>query len=129
MTDIMEQILNLMMDNGKSASDITKKLKILGNGSMQKGLIRIKEFFENDATARAIKERSKGRQQGVIIGAFGTVTLGAIIAFAAKEKKKKTAHEAEGREILNVMESKISASESSIDAMDSSDTDFGDDKL
>ena len=43
MTDIMDQILNLMMDNGKSASDITKKLKILGNGSMQKGLIRIKD--------------------------------------------------------------------------------------
>lgn len=126
MNDIMEQILNLMMDNGNSASDITQKLKILGNGSMRKGLIRIKDFFENDATTRAIKERTKGIQQGVIIGAFGTVTLGAIIAFATKEKKKKTAHEAEEQKILNVMESKTPASESS---MDSNDADFGDDKL
>lgn len=129
MTDIMEQILNLMMDNSKSASDITKKLKILGNGSMQKGLIRIKDFFENDATARAIKERTKGRHEGVIIGTLGTATLGVIIAFAANKKKKKTAHETEGQEILKVIESSILSSEASIDTTNSSDTDIDDNKI
>ena len=37
MTNTATQIANLMMNNGKTAADMTHAVKVLGNGSMQQG--------------------------------------------------------------------------------------------
>lgn len=115
MTNVGKQILNLMNDTNKSAPDITHALKVLGNGSMQKGLSRIRDFFRDEVGAA----QNKGRIQGVIFGILGTAAFGSLIALNVYNKKKKTAHETEGQEIIKVLNSNVPASESSVDAMDS----------
>lgn len=39
-----KQIIDLITDHNKSASDMTHALKILGNGNMQKGFTRIENI-------------------------------------------------------------------------------------
>ena len=121
MTNTGKQILNLMKDNGKSAPDMTHSLKVLGNGSMQKGFARIEDFFTDEVNATAKKELTKGRIQGVIGSVLGTAALGGLITLIINKKKRKAAHEAEGQEILKVMKSNTPVSKSPMNAMDSDD--------
>ena len=121
MTNTGRQIANLMMDNGKSASDMTHAIKALGNGSMQQGFSSIGAFFKDEASIAAARSLAKGRVQGGIVGILGTVTVGSIIAYAVNKKKKMDDHEAKGRIILKTMEATVSESdkEAEVDSVES----------
>ena len=53
MTNTATQIANLMMNNGKTAADMTHAVKVLGNGSMQQGFARIGSYFTKEAAIAA----------------------------------------------------------------------------
>lgn len=104
MTNTAKEIANLMMNNGKSASEMTHALSDLGGGSMQNGFAHIWEFF----TEEAANELSRGRIQGGIVGALVAAAVGSTIYAVSKKKEKKAAHEAQGQTILNAMKSDAS---------------------
>lgn len=106
MTNTGRQITNLMMDTGKSAADMTHAVKVLGNGSMQQGFSRIGAFFSEEVATAAANGLATGRVQGGIAGMLGTAAVGGIIAFVINRKRKKDAHEAEGKIILQAMQEK-----------------------
>ena len=105
MSNTGKQIANLMMDTGKSAPDMTHAVKVLGNGSMQKGFSRIGKYFMDEINTANKKGPTKGRIQGGIAGALGAVALGGAIKFAIDKKHKHSAHEIEGQKILKEMQS------------------------
>ena len=119
MTSEGRQIANLMMDTGKSAADMTHAVKILGDGSMQKGFARIGEFFSKEVAMETAKGRATGRIQGGVAGILGVLAIegiiAGIIAYANHRKEKKAEHSAEGQIILKTLETET-ASESSISA-------------
>ena len=108
MTNTATQIANLMMNNGKTAADMTHAVKVLGNGSMQQGFARIGSYFTKEAAIAAAKGLAKGRIQGGVVGVIGTVAAGGIIAYFVNKNKQKADHEEEGRKILQGMEEKAS---------------------
>ena len=108
MTNTATQIANLMMNNGKTAADMTHAVKVLGNGSMQQGFARIGSYFTKEAAIAAAKGLAKGRIQGGVVRVLGTVAAGGIIAYFVNKNKQKADHEEEGRRILQVMVEKAS---------------------
>lgn len=104
MTNTGRQIANLMIDNGKTAADMTHAVKVLGNGSMQKGFSRIGVYFSEEVAAAAAKGLTTGRMQGGFVGVLGTAAVCGIIAYAVNRKKQNEVHETEGRKILCAME-------------------------
>jgi len=104
MTNIAREIATLIMSNGKSAADMTHAIKVLGNGSMQEGLTRVASYFTKESAMIAAKSLSKGRFQGVVIGAVGATAVCGGIALAVNYKKRQQKdHDAEGRKILSTM--------------------------
>ena len=108
MTNTATQIANLMMNNGKTAADMTHAVKVLGNGSMQQGFARIGSYFTKETAMAAAKGLAKGRIQGGVVGVLGTAAAGGIIAYFVSKNKQKADHEEEGRKILQVMGEKAS---------------------
>ena len=53
-TSTGKQIANLLTESGKSAADMTHLVKVLGEGSMQKGLTRIGTYFEKEMADAAM---------------------------------------------------------------------------
>ena len=104
MTNTAMQIANLMKNNEKNAADMTHAVKILGEGSMQRGFARIGEYFSAEVADAAAKSLMSGRIQGGIVGILGTAAVGGLAWWLTREKKAKAAHEAEGRTILRTME-------------------------
>lgn len=103
MTKIGEQLTDLMVNQGKTAPEITHALKILGNGNMQHGFSRIGEFFSEEINNASLKGLFKGRIQGGIAGALGTITLGGLISLIINKRKQSASHETEGQEILKAL--------------------------
>lgn len=105
-----KQIANLLTESGKSAADMTHLVKVLGEGSMQKGLTRIGTYFQKEiavATKHGLKE---GFIKGGIAGSVGTIIIlggGYLIRKkkneAAREAELLALHEAEGQAILNAL--------------------------
>ena len=104
MTNTAMQIANLMMNNGKNAADMTHAVKILGEGSMQRGFARIGEYFSAEVADATAKGLMSGRIQGGIVGILGTATIGGLAWWLTRDRKAKAAHETEGRTILRTME-------------------------
>lgn len=124
MTNTGKEIANLMMNNGKSASELTHALSELGGGSMQKGFARIGKYFTEESAKAAAKGLSRGRIQGGIVGVLVTTAVGGTIYVVAKKKEKDAAHEAEGQTILNAMKSEASISGApAVDSESPSETD------
>ena len=109
-----KQIANLLTESGKSAADMTHLVKVLGEGSMQKGLTRIGSFFQQEIAITAKNSLQKGIIQGAVAGSVGTIIAGGGIYGVyrlIKKKKNETAkdaeqlalHEAEGHAILNAL--------------------------
>ena len=103
------QIANLMMSNGKNAADMTHAVKILGGGSMQRGFARIGEYFSAEVADAATKGLMRGRIQGGLVGILGTAAIGGLAWWLARDRQA-AAHEAEGRTILNTMETSYAPS-------------------
>lgn len=87
--------------------------------------MRIGEFLEEENT----KALTRGRIQGTIFGALAIVGVKSIVTLAINKRKKKASHEAEGKEILKVIESSRPTLDSPIDTNDSNDIDTTDDTL
>lgn len=61
MNNIAEEIYDLVNTTGKSAPDMTKALKNIGDGDMQQGIKKLSDFFS--ATAKEI-----GLERGLKLG-------------------------------------------------------------
>lgn len=86
MNDIGKQITALIESGGKAASAMTHALKKIGNGDMQKGIMRIANF---------------SKKEGIVIGAVGgALTATALIFAFQKALKEHKKHKAEGEAIL-----------------------------
>lgn len=109
------QIANLMMDNNKNAADMTHAVKVLGNGSMQRGFFRIGEFFSKEIDLANAAGLRRGRIQGGLVGALGAFCVGGLIWWLAQDGEDKTAHEAEGQKILRTMETAKAPSDTDTD--------------
>ena len=115
MSDIWQEIQELIHTTGKTAPDMTKALKRIGDGSMHSGLRKLVEF---SFAAKQEKIRSEafrmGERSGWIKGSL--VTLAAAGALAAgvmcwKDRQTRRMHrealEQEGREILEDLRSSV----------------------
>lgn len=114
MTETGKRILDLMTNNGKSASEITHSIKVLGNGSMQRGLTYIGEYFKEEIADASSKGLTKGRMQGVA-GTALALSIGGLSYFVIRRKKKAKLHEEAGQKILKTMESSINKEDPAID--------------
>lgn len=124
MTNTGKEIANLMINNEKSASEMTHALSEFGGGSMQKGLARIGKYFTEESAKAAAKGLNRGRIQGGVVGVLITAAVGGTIYAVTKKKEKDTTHEAEGQTILAAMKSDASiASDLAVDSENPSDTD------
>ena len=104
MTKTGLQIANLMKDNNMNAADMTHAVKVLGDGSMQKGFFEIGEFFSKEIDLANSASLRKGRIQGGLAGMFGAVCIGGLIWWFVQDREDVTAHEEEGKRILQTME-------------------------
>ena len=120
MTNTGKEIADLMMNNGKSASEMTQALSKLGRGSMGEGFARIGKYFAEESAKAAAKGQSRGRIQGGMVGTLVTAAVGGTIYAIAKKKEKDAAHEVEGQTILNAMKSEASISGDPVDDYESS---------
>lgn len=111
MTNVATQISNLLMNNGKSAADMTHAIKIFGDGNMQNGLAKIGTFFAEEAELAAENGLIIGRIQGGIIGFFGTVVIVSISAYALKKMSREVIHKEKGQSILTALEQKTPSDE------------------
>lgn len=123
MNNIAEEIYDLVNTTGKSAPDMTKALKNIGDGDMQQGIKKLSDFFSATAKEIGLERGLKlGEQRGWIKGSLTTL---AIVSLAAggvyiKEKyaayKRKKALEQEGQVILAAIKETIpSATETTTD--------------
>ena len=113
MGNTAQQIIELMTDNQKSAAEMCHATKVLGNGRMQDGFIRMGKFFQEEISATASKNLMKGGTIGLVIGAAAV----GVTWYITDRHKKKTAHEDEGKAILAAMEASKVAPSSSIDEL------------
>lgn len=98
------QIAELMTANGKTAADMTHNLKVLGDGSMQKGLARIGSYFAKEIGRAEAAGLHQGRIQGGLAGIACAALAAGTVWWLCRKEETDPAHEAEGREILRVME-------------------------
>ena len=67
-TTFKEQIMTLLNEKGKSADTMTSALKSIGDGSMENGINKLARFMEK-----------AGKNQGVLLGVVGTITIAGLI--------------------------------------------------
>lgn len=96
MTKMAMQITELITTSGQTGPQMTHALKVLGNGDMRQGLIRIAKFFL--ATGKSYIKVA--RLQGVIGGAAG-VGLILLIAKFIKDEREKSKHKEEAEAIMD----------------------------
>lgn len=95
--DTVNQIKILIETSGKTAPEMTKALKTLGGGNMQKGIAKMADF--------CFKEGIKiGMIRGAIVGVVGTAAVGGLILLVRKAIKNHQLHKEEGEAILKVLE-------------------------
>ena len=104
MTNTGKQIIDLITDHNKSASDMTHALKKLGNGNMQKGFTYIGKYFTEEINLANKKGLVKGRIQGGIVGILGALTLCNAVRLFIDNQHESLAHEKEGQKILKELE-------------------------
>lgn len=116
MNNVEKQILNLINSTGKSVTKMSNPLKIIGDGSMEKGIKKIADYMLNTGLM-------KGRVQGVV----GTITITGIALIIGKlikdYIKEKKLHKEEGEAILKALEDGLSDEINETDDSDESDKD------
>ena len=114
MNNIAEEIYDLVNTTGKSAPDMTKALKNIGDGDMQQGIKKLSDFFSATAKEIGLERGLKlGEQRGWIKGSLTTLGILSLAAGGVyiKEKyaafKRKKALEQEGQVILAAIKETI----------------------
>lgn len=96
-TTLEEQIMTLLNEKGKSADTMTSALKSIGDGSMENGINKLARFMEK-----------AGKNQGVLLGIMGTITIAGLIQLLIKYIKNKISSEKkfelEGKAIIKKLE-------------------------
>lgn len=103
--DILELILS---SAGKAAPYITEKLSKIGNGSMSEGISALADFAAK--SGMEIGEKG-GLKKGIVLGAFGTLTVLGTAKVVLDFRQKRTARIAALQEVDSRM--KITDTESS----------------
>lgn len=118
------EIKKFLCKNGRNASKMTHVLKYLGNGSMENGLSRIEDYFDNERR----KSSSNSLLKGAISGALGILTLEAITYITTKlikkKKEKDAIHQIEGECIVQGLEKGLEDYCEFVTKTDNSDTEF-----
>lgn len=102
MTSTAIQISELINNSGQTGPQMTHALKVLGNGDMQQGLIRIANYF----LAESKNYIKVGRLQGVAGGAAG-VGLILLIIRLIKDGRKKSKHQEEAKAIMDAFKNSL----------------------
>lgn len=100
MDDINKQILELVNKKGKSAPQMTHALKFIGDGNMEKGLEKIKDYFTSEG--KKIGEMT-GCVKGVV---FMSLVFTAVILIREKIEIDRKSKE-EGQAILMELEASL----------------------
>lgn len=87
MSETGMQVRNLVVENGKSSSEITHDLKVLGEGNMQKGIKKLAILCLEEGAQRGYKI---GEINGIIEGTVGTLLLvgSLLLGYANTESKR-----------------------------------------
>lgn len=110
MSDRSKEIMELITNNGKNATDMTSALKKIGDGDMQKGLNTLASYFRN--TGINIGEKSgwvKG--SATTLGVTLAIGGGAYLIDKYKKYKAKKELEAEGEKIYEALKETIDEEE------------------
>lgn len=102
-------IANLITTGGKTGPQMTHALKVLGNGDMQQGLIRIAKFFLAEGKSYIVV----GRLQGVVGGAVGTGLIFLIIKLI-KDRRKTSKQKEEGKAIMDAFKQESESQEEDV---------------
>jgi len=101
-----EQIAYIITASGQTGPQMTHALKVLGNGNMQQGLIRIAKYFFAEGKSYI----KVGRLQGAVLGTVGgtTLTLATfMIAKQIKNRREKSKHDEEAEAIISAFTDNI----------------------
>ena len=101
MDDIDKQILELVNEKGKSASQMTHALKFIGNGDMCTGLEKVKDYFTREG-------KKIGEVTGCVKGIVFTSLIFAIGVLIKKEIERNSRREEEGETLLKELEEELS---------------------
>lgn len=102
MTATTIQISYLINNSGQTGPQMTHALKVLGNGDMQQGLIRIAKYFLSEGKSYI----KVGRLQGVVGGAAG-VGITFLIAKLIKDGREKSKHQEEAKAIMDAFKNSL----------------------
>ena len=114
MSNHANEILELINTSDKAASDMTKALKSIGGGDMQKGINRIADYFMKVGNQTGFIQGAKiGEKKGLLKGSVSTLSILALVAGGIylkdkyEEYKHQKALEQEGQTILSTMQETI----------------------
>ena len=100
MSKIGTEISTLLFEPGQAGADMTHRLKVLGNGSMQNGIKIIADFFTEEGI-------NIGEVRGIIKGSVGTAIVATAVfgsVHLIKEHRKNVKdHETKGKKIYTVL--------------------------
>lgn len=96
MTVTTMKISDFITTSGHTGPQMTHALKVLGNGDMQQGLIRIAKY----SFAEGKSYIKVGRLQGVVGGAAGAVLI-LLIAKFIKDGREKSKQQEEAKAIMD----------------------------
>ena len=91
MNNIAEEIYDLVNTTGKSAPDMTKALKNIGDGDMQQGIKKLSDFFSATAKEIGLERGLKlGEQRGWIKGLLTTLGIVSLAAGGVYPPSRKS---------------------------------------
>ncbi|AHM57666.1 hypothetical protein EAL2_808p01610 (plasmid) [Peptoclostridium acidaminophilum DSM 3953] len=96
------QIADLITASGQTGPQMTHALKVLGNGDMQQGLIRIANYFQAEGKSYI----KVGRLQGVVVGAAGAGLI-FLIAKLIKDGREKSKQQEEAKAIMDAFKDNL----------------------
>lgn len=135
MSNITNEIKELIYTSGKAAPNMTHAFKNIGNGDMQRGIKKFADYLFKEGRGKGIGQGYKmgvksGRVQGSLI-TLGVVSLaiggGLYIKDRYEAYKSKKALEEEGKEILDAIKSSVPEKEANTETLNEETTEPTDD--
>lgn len=126
MSNIPNDIKELINTTGKAAPHMTHAFKNIGNGDMQRGVKRFADYLFKEGCDQGIGQGFKmGEKSGWVKGSLttlGVISLaiggGLYIKDRYEAYKSKKALEEEGKEILDAIKSSVLEEKANIETLD-----------